>query len=149
MHIFVDADACPMTHVIIELAETYHLAVTLVKSYDHFSTATYPKHVSTVYVDHGPDAADFEIVKRCSKGDLVITQDYGLASLCLNKNCIVMHHKGFVYTHDNIDRLLYVRHMNKQARSRGERIKGPSALKKSDEEKFHQALKEVILNNIS
>src|SRR5699024_3181110 len=80
------------------------------KSYDHFSTEQLPAHVETFYVDKGADMADFEIVRRADKGDLIVTQDYGLASLLLGKGCHVMHHKGFMYTKHNIDRLLANRH---------------------------------------
>ena len=57
-----------------------------------------PNHVETIYIDDGPDAVDYKIVKLATPEDIVITQDvmpnYGLASLLLSKVKIVMHHKG-------------------------------------------------------
>ena len=58
--------------------------------------------METIYVDSGADAADYRIM-QLAKEDLIVTQDYGLASLALAKGCIVLHHKGYKYTNDNIE----------------------------------------------
>ncbi|MGM8364942.1 YaiI/YqxD family protein [Virgibacillus sp. W0181] len=144
MKIFVDADACPVTESIITVAEQENLPVTLVKNFAHFSDKDQPAHVETIYVDKGSDIADFRIIQLAKKGDLVITQDYGLASLCLGKGCIPIHHKGFIYTHENIDRLLMSRHMSAKARKSGQRTKGPKAFTEEDEQKFCQLLRKTI-----
>lgn len=75
---------------------------------------------------------------------MIITQDYGLASLGLGKGCIVLHHKGFQYTLENIDHLLYTRHMSAMARKSGKRTKGPKNYTKEDEQKFIRLLKHVL-----
>src|SRR5699024_10785624 len=103
MKILIDADACPVTTEIIEIAGEFGLRVSVVKSYDHFSPKELPSHVETFYVDKGADMADFEIVRRANKGDLIVTLDYGLASLLLGKGCHVMHHRGYMFTKHNID----------------------------------------------
>ncbi len=68
--------------------------VVLVSSLSHYSTQELPDHVRAVYVEAGPDAADFKVVQLAAAGDIVVTQDYGLASLLLPKGCTVLHHKG-------------------------------------------------------
>jgi len=148
VHIYVDADACPVVQPIVDVAHAYGLSVTLVKNYSHYSHSEYPAHVTTVYVDKGSDAADFKIVQLAKKGDIVITQDYGLASLCLNKQCYVMHHKGFLFTEHNIDRLLHSRHMSMMARRSGERTKGPKAFSKEDENAFIEAFEQLITEKL-
>src|SRR5699024_5105821 len=104
--------------------------------------------VDTVYVDHGADAADLEIMRRAQKGDLVVTQDYGLASLLLGKGCIIIHQKGFLYSDKNIERLLATRHASAMARRAGQRTKGPKAFTNEDREKFRQKLEKVIQTNV-
>lgn len=144
MKIYVDADACPVKDSIISIAKTEDIPVILVTSFSHFSNAENPAGVETIYVDTGADAADFRIMKLAQRNDIVITQDYGLASLCLGKGCIVLHHKGFAYTNQNIDQLLQSRYTSAMARKGGQRTKGPKAFTTEDEQKFSTLLLEVI-----
>ena len=101
-----------------------------------------PNHVETIYIDDGPDAVDYKIVKLATPEDIVITQDYGLASLLLSKVKIVMHHKGHLYRSSNIDMLLQQRYNNAQIRKQGGRHKGPPFQKKIKQ--FERAFKSVI-----
>ena len=142
--IYVDADACPVTDIIIQVAEAHSLKVRLVKSFDHYSLKENPHFVEAIYVDKGADAADYKIMQLAQPGDLIITQDYGLASLALAKGCLVMHHKGFSYRHDNIDMLLHSRYESALARKSGKRTKGPKALTPHDKEVFKQKLQKVL-----
>lgn len=144
MKIYVDADACPVQDCIISIAQKANLKVVLVRSYSHFSHTDLPPHVKTIHVDKGADVADFKIIQLVKKTDIVVTQDYGLASLCLAKGCIVLHHKGFTYTNHNIDRLLHSRYMGAMARKSGEKTRGPKAFTKEDEHKFSTLLKQTI-----
>ncbi|MCT2536326.1 YaiI/YqxD family protein [Aquibacillus koreensis] len=146
MKIYVDADACPVKDIIIDEATKKSIPVKIVKSFSHFSNADDPEGVETIYVDHGSDAADYRIMALAQKNDLIVTQDYGLASLALGKGCIVLHHKGFTYTQSNIDALLQTRHINAKARRGGFRTKGPKALTEEDREKFRTLLKQKISN---
>src|SRR5690625_319868 len=93
MKIYVDADASPVNDIVIEVATGKKIPVILVKSFDHFSRAEEIDGVKTVYVDTGADAADYRIMQLAERGDVLITQDYGLASLGLGKGCPVLHHK--------------------------------------------------------
>src|SRR5699024_11969969 len=117
----------------------YHVSVVLVKSFSHFSHASLPSPVSVQYVDKGTEMPDLKIMSIVKRGDIIITQDYGLASMLLVKGCYVMHHKGFQYTEHNIDHLLSSLHASAQARRAGYRTKGPKAFTDSDCAKFTNA----------
>lgn len=149
MRIIIDGDACPVQNEVKELCHLFQLPCIIVKSYDHFSLNEESDFVETIYVDQGADAADYEIVKQTKKGDLIITQDYGLASLTLAKGAYVFHHKGFRYTDENIDRLLQQRHLSAQARKAGERAKGPKAFTKEDRQVFFNKLKTFLEENLT
>ena len=144
MKIYVDADACPVKDIIISEASHYDIQVILVTSFSHFSNAEQPSGVKTIYVDSGADAADYRIVKLVEKGDMIVTQDYGLASLGLAKGIIVLHHKGFRYTNENIDQLLQTRYLSAIARKGGQRTKGPKPFTEEDREQFRDLFKQVI-----
>jgi uncharacterized protein len=144
MKIYVDADACPVKDIIISESTKAEIPVILVTSFSHFSTAEQPSGVETIYVDSGADAADYRIMKLAKKGDIIITQDYGLASLGLAKGCNVLHHTGYTYTNENIDQLLQTRYLSAMARKSGKRTKGPKPFTAEDKEKFRRLFKSAI-----
>ncbi|SHH65743.1 YaiI/YqxD family protein [Virgibacillus chiguensis] len=148
MKIFVDADACPVKESIIKLAQAYRIPVTLVQSFSHYSSKTNPEGVETIYVDSGADAADYRIMQLVSRGDIIVTQDYGLASLGLAKGCHVMHHKGFLYTNENIDSLLQTRYLNAMARKSGKRTKGPKAFSEEDRQLFETRFLSLLIEKL-
>lgn len=141
MKIYVDADACPVKDIIISEGTAAEIPVILVTSISHFSNVEQPPGVETIYVDTGADAADYRIMALAESGDIIVTQDYGLASLALAKRCTVLHHKGFRYTDDNIEQLLQTRYLSSKARKSGKRTKGPSPFTSEDQEKFRRLLK--------
>lgn len=144
MKIYIDADASPVQNEVMHIAQKYQLAVVMVKSISHYSHDPLPDHVSVKYVDKGAEMADFKIMSIVEKGDIIITQDYGLASMLLGKGCYVMHHKGFYYSEKNIDPLLSSRHASAQARRAGYRTKGPKPFTTEDREKFSKALSKLV-----
>ena len=144
MKIYVDADACPVKDIIISEGTSAEIPVVLVTSFSHFSTAEQPSGVEIVYVDDGADAADYRIMKLAEKGDIIITQDYGLASLGLAKGCTVLHHTGYSYTNENIDQLLQSRYLSAMARKSGKRTKGPKPFTSEDREKFRGLFRRTI-----
>ncbi|SDN46007.1 YaiI/YqxD family protein [Bacillus sp. OK048] len=146
MKILVDADACPVKDIIISEGTKAGIPITLVTSFSHFSTTEQPSGVETVYVDSGADAADYRIMKLAQKGDIIVTQDYGLASLGLAKGCTVLHHTGYSYTNENIDQLLQTRYLSAMARKSGKRTKGPKPFTSEDKEQFRGLFKRVISN---
>ena len=143
MKIFIDGDGSPTKQESIQLAKKYDLPVVLVTSIDHFSKKPVADHVETVYVERGADSADFKILSMISAGDIVVTQDYGLASLALAK-ATVIHHSGMVYTAMNIDQLLRQRYESQQMRKAKMRTKGPKPFTAEDRQHFIQVLDEII-----
>ncbi len=148
MKILVDADASPVKDEVIEVATTFNVPVILVMSIAHHSFDAYPQHVKTIYVEKGADRADFKIVQLAKKGDIVITQDYGLASLLLPKGCRIIHHKGYEYTNYNIERLLDNRHFSALQRKAGLRTKGPSTFTTGNRQQFKQYFEQVMSEQI-
>ncbi|EKN65931.1 hypothetical protein BABA_18082 [Neobacillus bataviensis LMG 21833] len=144
MKIYVDADACPVKDIVISEGTNADIPVILVTSFSHFSNAEQPSGVETIYVDAGADAADYRIMKLAARGDIIVTQDYGLASLGLAKGCIVLHHKGFIYTNENIDQLLQTRYFSAMARKSGKRTKGPKPFTTEDRDQFRELFKKAI-----
>ena len=145
MKIIVDADACPLKEIIISCAKKHGLEVVMVCDVAHMLFYN-EEFVSTVTVDQGFDSADLAIANRTQAGDICITQDYGLATLLLAKKATVLHHNGFFYTQDSIDRMLFERHlsreMRRQKKSRGGHIRKRT---KEDDEKFLYALEKAIV----
>ena len=144
MKIMVDADACPVKELIIQCAKKHELDVVMVCDVAHMLFYN-EEFVTTVTVDQGFDSADLAIANRTQAGDICITQDYGLASLLLAKKATVLHHNGFFYTQENIDRMLFERHlsreMRRQKKSRGGHVRKRT---KEDDEKFLHALEKAI-----
>src|SRR5699024_4707835 len=140
MKIYIDADASPVKNIVINEAKQFKISVVLVKSYSHFSHSDESEGVETIYVDTGADAADYEILKHTQPGDIIITQDYELASLGLAKECKVLQHTAVAYANKIIDKLLKTRHLSAKARKVCQRTKGPKAFTDEDREKFRDLL---------
>jgi uncharacterized protein YaiI (UPF0178 family) len=149
MKIFIDGDGSPVKDSAVEIAANNGIAVVIVTSIDHYSLKEYPANVSFVYVDKGADAADYKIVQLIKKDDILITQDYGLASLVLPKGVTVLHQSGDQYTAENIDNLLEQRHFGAKIRKSGGRTKGPKAFTQADREAFKAALTTFLQNDQS
>ncbi len=148
MKIFIDGDACPVKDEVIAEALLRQLPVVIVTSIPHYSAKVLPENVQVIYVDSGADAADYRIIQLICKNDLLITQDYGLASLALGKGCSVLHHKGFQYDQNNMDGLLESRYQSAMLRKSGHHTKGPKTFTHEDRQKFIHALQN-LLNLIS
>ena len=116
MKIFIDADGCPVRQIAVKIAKKYNIEIILVSDTSHIINEPDCENIT---VDKQSDSADFAIVNRMSEGDCCITQDYGLASMVLAKNCFAIHQNGFLYTSDNIDRMLFERHISKKLRNAG------------------------------
>ncbi|KAF1305670.1 YaiI/YqxD family protein [Enterococcus saccharolyticus] len=142
--LIVDGDGSPVKEEVIRLGEFFQLPVLIVTSVDHYTTKEYPDFVRFIYVDKGADSADYQIVKEIHAGDILITQDYGLASLVLPKKARVFHHSGKEYLPETIDFLLTQRYLGTQMRKSGKRTKGPKAFTKDDRQAFFEQLKKVL-----
>lgn len=143
--IFVDADGCPVIDLTIQVAKAFHLEITLICDTSHQMMRA---GAETIVVSKGADAVDFVLVNRISKGDIVVTQDYGLAAMVLAKQAYAINQNGRTYTPENIDGLLEMRHLSKKIRKAGGRTKGPKKRQKEQdvlfEQKFRELCKEAI-----
>lgn len=141
MNVLIDADACPVTKIAVKLCLSNNIPCTL------FCDTAHEPHwdgVATIIVDKGADSADFSIANRVASGDLVITQDYGLASMCLARGAVVLHQDGWEYTPDNIDALLLSRHESRKYRASGGRTKGPKKRSAAQDQAFIDAFSKKL-----
>lgn len=146
MKIVIDADGCPVIREAIKLSKKYKIPCTLVSDINHQLKDDYAEVIT---VDKGIDAADFKILSLINQGDVLVTQDYGLASLALPKGTYVLNQNGVFYHESTIDQLLLNRHLSKQMRKSGQRTKGPSKRKKEDNDTFERSLDEFLNEYIS
>ncbi|MGM0125462.1 hypothetical protein IGI37_002861 [Enterococcus sp. AZ194] len=148
MKLFIDGDGSPVKEETIALAQMYHLPVVIVTSIDHYTTKEYPEFVTFVYVDKGADSADYRIVGLTHPGDILVTQDYGLASLVLSKEVRVLHQLGTEYTLETIETLLEQRYFSAKLRKAGQRTKGPKAFTLEDRMRFKTSLETIIIEQV-
>ena len=147
MRIFVDADACPVVKIVERIAKKHGVAVTLLCDTNHILSSDYSE---VKIISAGADAVDFALVNTISKGDIAVTQDYGVASMVLGKGAFCIHQSGKIFTEDNIGGLLMDRHLAKKARMSKSKhhLKGPKKRTKEDDVRFEKAFENLILNNI-
>lgn len=141
MKIFVDADACPVVDITIQLAKSYGLECVLICDTAHELNKDAAK---TIVVEKGADSADFKLVNLLSCGDVAVTQDYGLAAMCLARGAVPINQNGLIYNDSNIDELLFSRYVSKKVRRAGGRLKGPSARTAQQDEKFKNSLCDLL-----
>ncbi|WP_241156689.1 YaiI/YqxD family protein [Bacillus sp. FJAT-42376] len=146
MKILVDADACPVKEEIVSIGDSHGLETVFVASYNHMTSNDLGK--KWVYVDTDKESADLYIVNRVKSGDVVISQDIGLAGLLLKKNVIVLTPRGKHYTEYNIETALQFRYLSAKGRREGIHSKGPKPFLEEDRKNFKDAL-EKILSNIA
>ena len=144
VHIFVDADACPVVGIIETMAEKYNIPTTLLCDTNHVLSSAYSE---VVVVSAGADAVDYKLISICHKGDIVVSQDYGVAAMALGKGVYAIHQSGKWYTNDNIDQMLMERHLNKKARrsSHKNHIKGPKKRTEEDDVRFAQSFEKMLM----
>lgn len=130
MRILVDADACPVKEIIESIAGKMQIPVVMFIDTSHILTSQYSEIIS---VSKAPDAVDFALINRTSKGDIVVTQDYGVAAMALGKSAYAIHPGGKIYTDSNIDVMLMERDIAKRCRRAGDRIKGHSKKRTSED----------------
>ena len=98
----------------------------------------------TLTFDKGADSVDFALVNRVHPGDLVITQDYGLASMCLARRARILNQNGLEYTPENIDGLLFRRHENKKLLRAEKHPKGTPKRTKDQDITYRNALERIL-----
>ena len=143
MHIYIDADACPVVGRAEDIATKYNIPVTLLCDTNHVLTSDYSE---VVVVGAGADAVDYKLISICHRGDIVVTQDYGVAAMALEKGAFAIHQSGKWYTNENIDQMLMERHLNKKARRASSRnhIKGPRKRTEEDDQRFAESFEKLL-----
>ena len=143
MRILIDADACPVVREAVEMARQRSLPVTLLCDEHHLLTSDYAqvRHISS-----GADAVDIALMNLCRRGDVVLTQDYGVAAMALGRGAYAIHHTGKRYTDDNIDLMLMERHLAKKARraSGKHHLRGPAKFTQDDRSRFREAFSALL-----
>ncbi|QCT02194.1 hypothetical protein E6C60_1478 [Paenibacillus algicola] len=140
--IVVDGDACPVKKEIAETARQHGLPVLLVSSFDHRQEPG--EGITVIQVDRSDQSADLYIANHICRGDVVVTQDYGLAALALSKSCYVISFRGRTYSDQDIDFLLDTRYQKAKARKSGHYGKGPRRLTEEDRKIFQHKLTKLL-----
>ena len=140
--IIVDADACPVKNEILQAARKFNWDVLMVASYDHMLPEMEGARV--VQVDRSDQAVDLYIANCIAEGNVLITQDFGLASIGLAKKASVLSNRGQLFSDDNIDFLLARRYEHAKSRQRGKYPKGPRPLTAEDRKIFLHALTKLL-----
>ena len=141
MKVLIDADACPVVDIALSICLKSGIPCILVCDTAHQIERI---GAETVIIDKGADSADFALANRVEAGDLVVTQDYGLASMCLAKGSRVLHQDGWEYTDWNIDALLLQRHEARKFRASGGRTKGPKKRTSAQNQAFSDAFSKLL-----
>lgn len=141
MKIFIDADGCPVVDITVSLAKKYSLQCYIICDTAHEFCKD---GAETIVVEKGADSVDFRLVNLVSAGDIVVTQDYGLAAMCLARKAVPLSQNGLVFTNQNIDELLFSRYVSKKIRNAGGRLKGPSKRTAEQDKKFESAFLKLI-----
>lgn len=141
MKVLIDADACPVVDITVGLCREFQTQCLLFCDTAH---EIHKEGTQTLVFDKGADSVDYALVNRVDPGDIVVTQDYGLASMCLAKNARVLHQDGWEYTQYNIEALLFQRHASREYRAAGGRTKGPAKRKNAQNQAFAAALRQML-----
>lgn len=141
MRILIDADGCPVVDISVEMAKKYNIECLILCDTSHLIDKD---GATTLTFAKGEDSVDYALVNRVNAGDVVVTQDYGLAAMCLARNAVVINQDGMEYTEDNIDSLLLSRHTAKKIRRAGGRLKGPSKRTSEQDLAFGHALEHLL-----
>jgi uncharacterized protein YaiI (UPF0178 family) len=137
MRILVDADACPVKEEVVRLARPLGIEVVLVADTSHLLADGYS---TVVTVDKGRDSADLVLANMAKRGDIVVTQDYGVAAMALARGAWALDQNGLIFDDGNIGGLLEKRHAAQRRRRGGGRLKGPPKRTVADDARFTDAL---------
>ena len=141
MKIYIDADGCPVVKNTIKIAKQFSIPCVIICDTSHRIELD---GAETIVVSQGADSVDFRLVNMIQKGDIVVTQDYGLAAMCLGKSAIAIHQDGKQYTNENIGGLLEFRAIGKKIRRSGGRTKGLPKRTEQQNIDFEKALYDIL-----
>jgi uncharacterized protein YaiI (UPF0178 family) len=141
MRILIDADGCPVVDIAVKIAKQENIECIIICDTSHIFEK---EGIQTITVSKGADSVDFALVNMLKKGDIVVTQDYGLAAMCLARGALAISQNGMVYDDNNIMSLLNQRHTAKKIRMAGGRLKGNSKRTATQNTEFERKLIEII-----
>lgn len=141
MNVIVDADACPVKDIIIKVSKKYKISVIMYIDTSHILNDEYPEIIT---VDKGVNSVDIALINRAVPGDLIVTQDFGVAAMALGKKCYALNQNGLIYDTDNMDRLLFERHISQKVRKSGGKTSNQHKRTKEDDEKFERVFENLI-----
>lgn len=144
MKIYIDADGCPVVRNTLKIAGKFDIPCVIICDTAH---RIEHENAEIIVVDKGADSVDFRLVNLIQQGDIAITQDYGLAAMCLSKRAVVLNQDGKEYTNENISGLLEFRAVSKKIRQSGGRLKGMPKRTVAQDMAFEQALRESLIKN--
>ncbi|NLK69134.1 MAG: YaiI/YqxD family protein [Clostridiaceae bacterium] len=144
MQILVDADACPVKQIIVRLAKKHNIPVTMLIDTSHELSDGYS---TVITVDKQADSVDYALMNLLTCEDIVVTQDFGLAAMVIGKGAKAINQNGLIFTEENIDRLLFERHIGQKVRRSGGRTKGPAKRTKDDDARFEAAFESLLQSN--
>lgn len=143
MRILIDADGCPVVDIAVGAAKKHKMECIILCDTSHVFEK---EGATTIMVSKGADSVDFALVNMVQNGDVVITQDYGLAAMCLARHAVPISQNGLIYSEDNIDGLLMQRHTAKEIRMSGGRMKGHAKRNACQNEAFKETLEACLQN---
>lgn len=142
MRLLIDGDACPNRKEVIDLACHYQIQTILFIDYAHLIE---DDRIDIILCEIGKDSVDQKIISYVENADIVITQDYGLASLCLMKDAKVLHVSGKRINENNIQNFLQYRYLGHVSRKNDKHVKGPKKRTKKDEMYFLRELEKLFI----
>lgn len=146
MRILVDADACPGRDIIERAAKESQVEVIMFCDLNHVINSSYSK---VVYADSGFQSVDMKLANEAQKGDIVVTQDFGVATMALSKRAYAIGPKGYIYNDDNIDKLLFERHISSKVRRAGGKTSNAKKRSAEDDKRLYENLKFLIEKSLS
>jgi len=145
MKIYIDADGCPVVNIAVKLAKQFAIECIIICDTSHIIEN---EDAKTIMVSQGSDSVDFALVKLIQKGDIAITQDYGLAAMCLARGAVPISQDGMIYDDNNIDALLMQRHTSKKIRKAGGRFKGQAKRTQNQNTAFEDSLTKLLKKSV-
>lgn len=142
--VFIDADACPVTRDAISIARSHGARVMLIAGSAQNLERFVRPGVEACQVSTGRDAADFAIIERLEPGDIVVTQDIGVAAMALGRGAGAVSPRGRIFWLATIDAEMAVRHAEQRHRRAGGRTGGPRAFTEEDREHFRDSLERLL-----
>lgn len=142
MKILVDADACPVKNIIVDIAKHYSIKVMMFIDTSHILDDGYSEVIT---VEKGKDSVDIALINHAEKNDIVVTQDYGVAAMAISKKAYAVNQNGLIYSSENMDRLLFERYLSQRVRRSGGKTINPRKRSAADDDKFETSFKSLVL----